>query len=88
MVDNERADLAASRANELVKFPGGNETGSGGDERVDEAGDVASGHALEAVVGEGRPVEVLGRRKPVELTMQPGVVVVAGVGGDGGLGRG
>ena len=40
---------------------------------------------LEAAVGERRAVEALGRGLPVELAVEPVVVVVAGVGGDRGV---
>ena len=36
------------------------------------------GHVLEAAVGEGRAIEALNRRVPVELAMQPVEVVAAG----------
>jgi hypothetical protein len=65
------------------------ETGSGGQDRVEKIGNTGQGrHAAEAAVGEGRAVEPFGRCLPAELAVEPVVVVVAGVGGDGRLGRG
>jgi hypothetical protein len=43
---------------------------------------------LEAPVGEWRAVEPLVRRSPAELGVEPVVVVVGGVAGDGRIGRG
>src|SRR6266540_4253406 len=59
------------------------------EDRVEEVGDTRQGrYAPEAPVGERGAIEPLRRRLPLELAAEPMVVVVAGVGGHGGLGGG
>ena len=59
------------------------------EDRVEQFGDVSQGgYAREPAIRERRAVKAFARRLPVELAVEPMVVVVAGVGGDGHLGRG